>query len=378
MFTLGKSLNRRTFVAVSATAAICAAHYTKSSTLCSDMSTNKLDSKTAFILADSLTEAVPKAFDGVGTEKDYISRPSFEKTILKVSKNVMEGKRPGVYTILVGPKGSGKSAVVARVLSGKRGVVHIAINEKDTPYTVVLKLYQQIGLKYDPALRTTIDHFPSVLQKVADDREGLPITIVLEMESCGPQALRLVKLTAAKFASNANVIVILSDMNAASAFREDNKQQFIWVDEMTRTEAVDYAKRLHPAVSDADLNLILEKTGQLPSNIKTSMQSLRKGLKAAFIVDEAVDVALDDLYAFVHRPILAALKGSPDGVNAARFAGVQFKGVNLGDPQHVAMTSKDSAAVLYHLPSGEYRPASRAHRKALEIYKPQIVIDINA
>lgn len=337
-----------------------------------------MDSKTMFILADSLTETVSKAFDGIGTGKDYITRPSFEKTILKVSENTMESKRPGIYTILVGPKGSGKSSVVARVLAGKRGVVHIVMSEKDTPFTIVLKMHHQLGLKYDRDVKVTLDHIPSVLQRVTEYREGLPITIVFEMEACGPQSLRLVKVVAAKLATNANVLVILSDMNAASAFTEDNKQQFIWVDEMTRGEAVDFAKRIHPAVSDSDLNLILEKTGKLPNDIKIAMQSLRRGVRAALIVDEAVDIALDDLYTFGHRPILAALKSEPDGVSAARFAGVQYKGVHLGDPQHVAVTSRDCGAVVYHLPSGEYRPASRAHRKALEIYKPPIVIEIDA
>lgn len=358
--------------------AICATYYTKSSSICSDMNSSQLDTRTVFLLADSLTETVSDAFVGVGiTEKDYVTRPSFEKTILKVSNNVLEDKRSGIYTIIVGPTGSGKSSVVARVLCGKRGALHLVINEKDTQYSIMLKLYQQIGLKYDPDRKVSVDHFPLVLQKAAENRNGLPITFVFEMQSGGPSAIRLVKLIAGKFASDANVIVILSDMNSATAFREDSKQQFIWVDEMTKQEAEDYAKKLHPGVSNADLNLIMEKTGKLPSNIKVSMQSLRKGVKAALIVDEAVDVALDDLYAFVHRPILAALKGTPDGVSASQFAGVQYKGVHLGDPQHVALTSKDSAAILYHLPSGEYRPASRAHRKALELYTPPIVIELD-
>lgn len=376
MFTLGKCLNRRAIVAVSTTATICATYYTKSSTICSDVSVIELDKKTSFILADSLTETISKTFDGIGTEKEYTSRPSFEKTILKVSKNVRDIKSPGIFTILVGPKGSGKLSVVARVLSGKRGVVHIVIGEKDTPYSIVLKLYEQIGLIHDPDLQVTVDHFPSILLRVAEERQGLPITIVLEMDSSGPRALRLVKMIAAKFAPNANVIVILSDMNAASAFREDSKQQFIWVDEMTRNEAVEYAKKLHPEVSEGDLNLILERTGKLPSDIKKSMHALSKGTKAARIVHDAVDDALDDMYAYVHRPILLALKTSPDGVSATKFNGVQYNKVNLSDPQHVAMTCNGSAAVVYHLPSGEYRPASRAHRKALELYKPQVVIEI--
>ena len=72
-----------------------------------------------------------------------------------------------------------------------------------------------------------------------------------------------------------------------------------------------------------------------------------------------------DLAGFTHKPILKALKASPDGVRTVKFDGVKHEGVNLAQPKQVAVAMKEQASIVYHLPSGEYRLASRAHRTAL-------------
>ena len=78
-----------------------------------------------------------------------------------------------------------------------------------------------------------------------------------------------------------------------------------------------------------------------------------------------------DLAGFTHQPILKALKASPDGVRTVKFKGVEHKGVNLAQPKDVAVAMKKQTAIVYHIPSGEYRLASRAHRTALlERYDP--------
>ena len=73
----------------------------------------------------------------------------------------------------------------------------------------------------------------------------------------------------------------------------------------------------------------------------------------------------NDLSAFTHEPILEALKLSPDGVRTKVFRGIENKGVNLAQPKQVALAMKESQAIIYHHPSGEYRLASRAYRTAL-------------
>ena len=90
----------------------------------------------------------------------------------------------------------------------------------------------------------------------------------------------------------------------------------------------------------------------------------------AQIIEDAVLAAKADLVAFTLEPILAALKASPDGVDVSEFDGVKYKGTDLGEPREVAFFMKKRNCLVYHMPSKEYRLASRAHRTALMQYNP--------
>ena len=90
--------------------------------------------------------------------------------------------------------------------------------------------------------------------------------------------------------------------------------------------------------------------------------SLENGESAADYIEEVLCAAERDLFAFAHEPII---KLSPDSVSTDRFRGIENEGVNLAEPKDVAPAMKETQAIIYHHPSGEYRMASRAHRTAL-------------
>ena len=92
-------------------------------------------------------------------------------------------------------------------------------------------------------------------------------------------------------------------------------------------------------------------------------------MSAAEIIDRAIERALYDLIDFPHQQIVAALKGSPDGVLARTFRGVYDEEVYLALPKDVAVTLGKVGGIVYHLPSGEYRLATRAHRAAILLYE---------
>ncbi len=111
--------------------------------------------------------------------------------------------------------------------------------------------------------------------------------------------------------------------------------------------------------------------GTLPLDVGDFVTALKCGEKAADYIEAALCAAERDLAGFTHQPILRALKSSPDGVSTAKFKGVKDEGVNLAEPKEVAVAMKKRNAIVYHLPSGEFRLASRAHRTALlERYDP--------
>ena len=88
-------------------------------------------------LTVKLCETIPSftELSNVGDGRKYVARPSLENFILQASEQSLKNKG-GVCTILVGPKGAGKSSVVARVLSGKKGVVALLVSDRDTPESV--------------------------------------------------------------------------------------------------------------------------------------------------------------------------------------------------------------------------------------------------
>ena len=100
-------------------------------------------------------------------------------------------------------------------------------------------------------------------------------------------------------------------------------------------------------------------------HVREFTNSLENGELAAKYIEDILRAAKNDLSAFAHKPILEALKLSPDGVRTKVFSDIENKGVNLAEPKEVALAMKESQAIIYHHPSGEYRMASRAHRTAL-------------
>ena len=111
--------------------------------------------------------------------------------------------------------------------------------------------------------------------------------------------------------------------------------------------------------------------GTLPLDIKVFAKALRKGVPAGDYIETAMLAAERDLAGFTHQPILTALKASPDGVSTLKFKGIKHDGVNLALPNAVAVAMKLINVIVYHIPSGEYRLASRAHRTVLlERYDP--------
>ena len=111
--------------------------------------------------------------------------------------------------------------------------------------------------------------------------------------------------------------------------------------------------------------------GTIPLDIFDFAEALDEGENLADYIETTSRAANSDLAGFTHKPILKALKLSPDGVPTVKFDGIKHEGVNLAEPKQVAVAMKMRNAIVYHMPSGEYRLASRAHRTALlERYNP--------
>jgi len=319
-------------------------------------------------MSNSFVKSRP-SFESVAVKpSDYITRPSLETKVLAVYEN--SHLKDGWYHIVYGVKGAGKTSIVQSVLGDKTGVVVVSVSNEDKTDTIVAKIQRACGMV--PHSSSTVKKIGDAMQVAAEKRNGHPVTVVFEVErgSSSPEVLSLVKHTAKVFALVANVLIVLSDANTVLQFGDDKRQKFILVGELTREEARAYVQKRAPNISSEDFNKFADKCGTYPLMLGIFCASVCKGETADEHIAKVVDSARGDLEAFVHKPILAALKKSPGGVRSGNFDGVKHEGVLLSAPKDVAPAMKKVNAIMYDFEARQYKLFSKAHETALKTFDP--------
>lgn len=316
-------------------------------------------------LSFSLANSKAIFSEDTGISSIYIPRTLLENKIENIYFN--SDFSVGDYNVIYGPKGAGKSSLVARVLRDKVGVVKLSIKQGETNESIVRKIFKSCGMSYNESM--ALEDVQIALKKAGEKR---PLTIVFDVDRGGSSqdVFTLVKQASKQFALNANVIIVLSEANAVLGFGEDKRQNFIWVDEMNKAEAKQYLKNRGLDENSAEVGLFLRDIGALPLDLSKFVKALKSGQTAQQYVDEVVSSARADLVAFSLQSILVALKKSPKGVKAEDFKGKEEKGLLLSQPKQVGIAMKEQNAIVYHFESKQYRMFSKAHKTALRQYEP--------
>ena len=326
----------------------------------------------AFFKSLSMSNTFVKSrpsFESVAVKpSDYVTRPSLETKVLAVYEN--SHLKDGWYHIVYGVKGAGKTSIVQSVLGDKTGVVVVSVSNEDKTDAIVAKIQRACGMV--PHSSSTVKKIADAMQVAAEKRNGHPVTVVFEVErgSSSPKVLSLVKHTAKDFALVANVLIVLSEANAVLGFGDDKRQKFILVGEMTREEARAYVQKRAPNISSEDFNKFADKCGTYPLILGSFCTSVCKGETVDEHIANVVDSARGDLEAFVHKPILAALKKSPGGVRSGNFVGVKHEGILLSEPKLVAPAMKLRNVIMYDFEARQYKLFSKAHETALKTFDP--------
>ena len=319
-------------------------------------------------LSNSLADVKPMFLSVPVSSIDYVPRPTLEAEILAVYNN--KSLQGGSYYIVYGVKGAGKTSVVTRVLGDKTGVVAVRVSQTDKVETIFAKFFEACGEVLTPA--SEVDKITTAMQAATEKRDGRPVTVVIEIErgSSSPDVLSLVKHVAKDFALAANVLIVLSEANAVLGFGDDRRQKYILVEEMKLDEAEQYVKKRAPSISPEDFNKFAVTCGTLPLSLGNFCDDVLKGETVDGCIAKEVAMARRGLEAFIHKPILAALKTSPDGVQSGSFDGVKHEGVLLSSPMLVAPAMKITNAIMYDFGTGHYKLFSKAHQTALKTYDP--------
>ena len=145
------------------------------------------------------------------------------------------------------------------------------ISEGDTETSVLSRVFTKCGLLIEPNAQIDLDSFSTILRiTTVENPQNPPVTFVFEVErgSSSSKILSLIKHVSKQLALSANVIIILSEANAGLGFGDDDRQKFIWVDEMTESEAITYANKINPNISIDNIKIFISKVGARPLKIR--------------------------------------------------------------------------------------------------------------
>ena len=320
-------------------------------------------------LVEDLIRVKPK-FSFVVPSAEYIPRPQLEKRLLDIYESKQTFVNRGIYHVVFGAEGVGKSTTIIRVFEGKEGVIAVNVSQGDTAQSVFEKISRACGIpKLDDEI--SLKDFDLALS-LASSRLGNDkrIAIILEVERCGDITDARGVLAIAKLcAQSANVIIVLSEANAVPGFCDDDRQEYIWFGGMEETEAYALFDLMMKdrEVDKNELKVFFDAVGTHPLHLQLLARAiLRNNDTVENFKNEVIRKAFDDLAAFSHKSILEKLRESPSGVKVHSFEGIVENGVNLAQPKEVAKEMKNSRAIIYHRPSGEYRLFSKAHATALK------------
>jgi hypothetical protein len=143
---------------------------------------------------------------------------------------------PGAYTLLMGPRGSGKSEAAKSALSGKRGVVGVLVSNKSACIADVL--LAAVGME---PTASSIETLSTVLRHAAVLLGELP-TILIEVETGTSNKIINELLHPVKELTTGrklcNIVVVFSDLGSEWAMPSDHaRQNEVWMDDMTLPEA---------------------------------------------------------------------------------------------------------------------------------------------
>jgi hypothetical protein len=185
--------------------------------------------------------------------------------------------------------------------------------------------------------------------------------------------LKQISSLAHKLYMYCNCIIVVSETNDVFQFDSDERQKFIFVEEMTKEESEAYLKLKGLTFEDAkQMDELYEKIGG-NATVLDAFRLLRNEHPFHECLKLIVSSVTDDLEAFQIQPILQALKQHPEGARAKDFKKQEYKGIDLCEPKNVGDAIKKRNAVIYRMDLSPkvYQPLSTRHKTALKSYEPR-------
>ena len=321
-------------------------------------------------LPSKIKNTIPSTSDyfQLKSNKEYISRKSVETAILEF---ISRTKGNGVYCIIYGSKGVGKTTVVEAVIHDRPGILKVKVTTAENKQQFLHKVIEVTGqFKQNP----TIDDFKESLRKAVSDSGFLP-TVIFEVERGGNDeqllGIQAARSLSKEFASVCNCIIIISEANAVVEFGMDRRREkFIFVDELDENELREFVKQNGMMLNENEIRKVIDNIGSNPATLKCLRTHLQNGLSVDDFIKEVLFDARQELVAFQHQQILKALKDHPEGIHPEFFNKLKNEGVDLSDPKAVGAAMRKGNVITYRIELRKYTIYSKAIEVALRSYDP--------
>ena len=243
----------------------------------------------------------------------YVSRIGLEEKI----KLIMQKIPNGIYRIVYGPKGVGKTELVDHTALGIGAVIKLIITSAKSKDDIVAALSREV-LGTDRAGITT-----KFLVEAIKSCEIIP-TIIFDVERGGSldqtMGIQAVRSLAKMLSPFCRCIIVVSEVNAILEFGQDNaREDFIFIDECSYSEGREILNNLDIQLTEIEIQYIFDMIGINPAMLIEMSEKFSDGVTVNEFISYKLGQARRDLLAFPHQTILEALKDNKFGVPPEYF-----------------------------------------------------------
>jgi hypothetical protein len=328
---------------------------------------SKVSERMAPKIKDSIADT--RVFDNLEKKGKFVSRPMLSSQIADI---LNRKEATGIYIVIYGANGVGKSTIADSAIQGRLGVLRIRVTSASTVVGIMNDVAKMTDTtKLNPQINDFIDAMIIALGK-----DGSVPTIILEIERAIDNvqnvALQDIKNFAKEMSAVCNIILIMSEASAVLEFGKDvDCENFIFVDELSGSESRECLAGLNLNLSEAEVTYLIDSIGSNPAAFnRMQVLMIGKGMSVQDFVSLKLGEAKLDLEIFSHQQILKTLKEHPEGVSPDCFRKMGKKGVDLTDPKTVAIAMNASNVLTYRIELKKYKMLSRCHEVALRSYDP--------
>lgn len=251
-------------------------------------------------------------------QENYIPRVEVETHL-----NNVIGKRDHKYSIIIGPKGCGKSTVLKNVIKGKPGIIYVKIDSETKNHEIGHKIFKEFSFIFFDL--GNVDLFKDICEYFKEKSNfGWIPTIIFDIhEDTKPEIIHEIFKISKEISRDkllAKSLIVLNDPNLIPFILLDsNLHNYISIPDFTKKES-HYFLTKNNFTNDLKIrNKVFDNIGTRPSDLKQLVDSkmkidhyIKEKIQSDFKIVENL-MKTDDFYIQILKKLVK--EGNQNGMN---------------------------------------------------------------